>query len=196
MGSHRASPPPTSEEKKDERPRDLSRDATTTTTTHSNRLSLRDVNPVETQVRDLAVAVDLSPSTLSIAQYLPRTRRRDGSEPPQTKQILHSVSASMPAGTVTAIIGGSGSGKTTMLNTMAERMNSSRLALGGHTIFNGLRGVKSIRSAYVMQQDVLLPSLTVRETLQYSTPQICDFPGLPQQRRGRRWWTGSYWSWD
>ncbi|CZT10387.1 related to A.gambiae ATP-binding-cassette protein [Rhynchosporium agropyri] len=137
-------------------------------TTHSNHISLRDVEPVDIQVRELLVTVDLSPSALSIGRYLSRKQRQDGNEAPKHKQILHSVSASMPAGSLTAIIGGSGSGKTTMLNTMAERLTSARLSVGGKTTFNGLGGVNSVRSAYVMQQDVLLPTLTVRETLRYS----------------------------
>jgi ABC-type glutathione transport system ATPase component len=134
-------------------------------TAQSNHISLSDVDPVDVQVRDLAVNVDLGASPLSLASLFSRKPNRDGNAKSETKQILHSVSASMPPGTLTAIIGGSGSGKTTMLNTMAERMTSGRLSFGGSTTFNGTEGVNNIRSAYVMQQDVLLPTLTVRETV-------------------------------
>ncbi|KAF2807683.1 P-loop containing nucleoside triphosphate hydrolase protein [Mytilinidion resinicola] len=47
-------------------------------------------------------------------------------------------------------------------------MHGSRLSVTGTTSFNGHHDFTSVRSAYVMQQDVLIPSLTVRETLQYS----------------------------
>lgn len=175
----RRAPSPPSSDAKDEGSNELFQPATT----HSNHISLRDVDPVEVQVRELAVTVDLSPSAFSIDKYLPRKRRQDGSEAPKRKKILHSVSASMPAGTLTAIIGGSGSGKTTMLNTMAERMTSARLSFGGRTTFNGMGGVNSVRSAYVMQQDVLLPTLTVRETLRYSADLRLPPPTTEEERR-------------
>lgn len=150
---------------------------------HTNDLSLSDVDPVDVQVRGLAVTVDISPSAFSISNYLPRKQSQDGTPAANTKQILHSVSASMPAGTLTAIIGGSGSGKTTMLNSMAERMTSGRLSFAGTTTFNGMKGVDSVRSAFVMQQDVLIPTLTVRETLRYSADLRLPPPTTEEERR-------------
>src|SRR5882762_6604616 len=58
-------------------------------TAQSNRLSLAEVGPVDVQVRDLAVNVDLSASPLSLASLLPRKRNRDGGAKLETKQILH-----------------------------------------------------------------------------------------------------------
>ncbi|KAK2626243.1 hypothetical protein QTJ16_004505 [Diplocarpon rosae] len=171
--------PPQTNEGEDESPQALFQ----YTTSHSNHISLRDVDRVDIQVRNLAVTADLSPSALSPHKYLRRKRRKGESEAPRMKQILHSVSASMPAGTLTAILGGSGSGKTTMLNTMAQRMASGRLSFGGNTLFNGMEGVDSVRSAYVMQQDVLLPMLTVRETLRYSADLRLPRPTTREERR-------------
>jgi ABC-type multidrug transport system ATPase subunit len=54
-----------------------------------------------------------------------------------------------------------------MLNVMARRMRGQNLNIAGVTTFNGAP-ISSVRYAYVMQQDVLLPTLTVRETLKYS----------------------------
>ncbi|KUJ14979.1 ABC transporter-like protein [Mollisia scopiformis] len=158
-------------------------DLTHLSTSESNHLSLSDVQPVDVQVRNLAVTVDTSPGAFSIEKYLPKKHNQDGAPRSYTKQILHSVSASMPAGTLTSIIGGSGSGKTTMLNSMAERMTSGRLTFGGTTTFNGMHGVNSVRSAYVMQQDVLLPTLTVRETLRYSADLRLPPPTTEEERR-------------
>ncbi|CAG8954999.1 hypothetical protein HYFRA_00008688 [Hymenoscyphus fraxineus] len=151
----------------------------------SNHLSLSEVEPVDIQVRNLAVDVDISTfgSPLAKLGLGRRKRNQDGEAPAETKKILHSVSASMTAGTLTAIIGGSGSGKTTMLNTMAERMTSGRITIHGTTTFNGVQGVKSVRAAYVMQQDVLLPTLTVRETLQYSADLRLPPPTTQEERR-------------
>ncbi|PQE19330.1 ABC transporter protein [Rutstroemia sp. NJR-2017a BVV2] len=152
-------------------------------TTNSSPFSLSAVDPVNVQIRNLSVSVDISPSAFSIQKYLPRKKGQDGVATSTTKQILHSVSASMPVGTLTAIIGGSGSGKTTMLNTMAERMTSGRLTIGGTTTFNGMSGVHSVRSAYVMQQDILLPTLTVRETLQFAADLRLPPPTTQEERK-------------
>ena len=137
---------------------------------NGNPLSLDDVQAVDIQIRNLGVVVDTSPSWLEPATYpqLFKELATSGTKKPESKTLLHSVSASLAPGTLTAIIGGSGSGKTTLLNTLAERIVSPRLTESGSTTFNGEAGVQSARHAYVMQQDVLLPSLTVRETLQYS----------------------------
>ncbi|RFU34068.1 hypothetical protein B7463_g2324, partial [Scytalidium lignicola] len=153
----------------------------TLSTTFSNHISLSAVDPVDVQIRDLSVTVDTAPSPFSLDSFMSGNRKHD--DVPTSKQILHSVSASMPAGTLTAIIGGSGSGKTTLLNTMAERVTSARLAIGGTTRFNDMDGVGSIRSAYVMQQDILLPTLTVRETLRYSADLRLPPPTTEQERR-------------
>jgi ABC-type multidrug transport system ATPase subunit len=153
---------------------------------HSHRsqhLSLSDVVPVDVKIRNLAVEVDTSPSPLSIGSIFSRKRKTDGEPKSTTKTILRDVSANMPRGTLTAIIGGSGSGKTSMLNTMAERMKSARLTITGSTTFNDIQGIDSVRSAYVMQQDILLPTLTVRETLQYSADLRLPPPTSQEERR-------------
>ncbi|KAF7562072.1 hypothetical protein G7046_g2065 [Stylonectria norvegica] len=133
----------------------------------AGHLSLDDVQAVDIKIRDLAVSVDTAPSWLDPATY-PELFANKLETAPRMKPLLHSVNANLSRGTLTAIIGGSGSGKTTLLNTMAERMTSSRLSHAGYTIFNSEIGVHSVRHAYVMQQDILLPTLTVRETLRYS----------------------------
>ncbi|CAI5487748.1 unnamed protein product [Closterium sp. Naga37s-1] len=66
-------------------------------------------------------------------------------------------------------MGASGGGKTTLLNILAQRILSGRrrgaVELDGEEVHAGtMRRV----SAYVMPDDVLFPSLTVRETLLYA----------------------------
>jgi ABC-type multidrug transport system ATPase subunit len=82
-----------------------------------------------------------------------------------TKCILDHVSANMAPGTLTAILGGSGSGKTTLLNTVAQRVATSMVEVTGEVKYSGASH-KAVRMAYLMQQDLLRPELTVRETLQ------------------------------
>ncbi|KAL1967562.1 hypothetical protein VTN77DRAFT_3077 [Rasamsonia byssochlamydoides] len=133
-------------------------------------LSFRAVNPVDVQVRNLTVQIDTTPPLwqASPSQIWNRLRGQKEPEDKTFKTILDGVSASMRPGSLTAIIGSSGSGKTSLLNVMAGRMESSRLRISGSTTFNGDTNISHVRSAYVMQQDVLIPTLTVRETLQYS----------------------------
>ncbi|CAI5527134.1 unnamed protein product [Closterium sp. Naga37s-1] len=82
------------------------------------------------------------------------------------RQILTGVNGEARSGEVTAIMGASGGGKTTLLNILAQRISSGRrrgtVKLDAAEVCAGtMRRV----SAYVMQDDVLFPSLTVRETL-------------------------------
>ncbi|KAI1489856.1 ABC transporter [Biscogniauxia mediterranea] len=148
------------------------------------QLSLDDVEAVDVQIRNLSVTVDTSPSILQPETYpdLWRNFVGKGHDAPKTKTLLHSVDASLQPGSLTAILGGSGSGKTTLLNTVAERMFSTRLSQSGTTKFNGAEGVHSVRHAYVMQQDVLLPTLTVRETLRYSANLRLPPPTTEEER--------------
>lgn len=136
---------------------------------HEPHLSLHSVQPVNVEVEDLVVRVDTIPhiwqSSPSVLWDRVRgTIKRDSS----LKTVLNGVTATMPSGSLTAIIGGSGSGKTSLLNVMAGRMNTGRVKNSGSVTFNGSEDIRTIRSAYVMQQDVLIPTLSVRETLQYS----------------------------
>lgn len=51
---------------------------------------------------------------------------------------------------------------------MAHRMSIGSFDTTGQITYNGNASIKKVRHAYVMQQDVLIPTLTVRETLLYS----------------------------
>jgi ABC-type multidrug transport system ATPase subunit len=145
----------------------------------TNQISLREVAPVDVNVQHLSVVVETGPA--GFAALLPFGKSKKQS--PSTKTILNDVTARMPSGSLTAIIGASGSGKTSMLNVMSQRLSSSRLKQTGDTFFNGSPRLSSVRSAYVMQQDVLLPTLTVRETLQYSADLRIPPPTTAEERR-------------
>ncbi|KAK1978248.1 ABC transporter [Colletotrichum cereale] len=148
----------------------------------AGHISLDDVEAVDVRIRGLAVTVDTSPSWFDPATY-PELARAKFNPKASSKTLLQHVNASLQPGTLTAIIGGSGSGKTTLLNTMSERMISARLTQGGSITFNGDEGIRSARHAYVMQQDILLPTLTVRETLRYSADLRLPPPTTAEERR-------------
>ncbi|KAF2457396.1 P-loop containing nucleoside triphosphate hydrolase protein [Lineolata rhizophorae] len=133
-----------------------------------NEISFRAVDRVDVRVRHLSVRVDTSPSKSSKLFASLAGKAKAEVQERHVKTILDDVSADMSSGTLTAIIGGSGGGKTTMLNVMSHRMHGRRLQISGSTLFNDQENTNTVSSAYVMQQDVLLPTLTVRETLQYA----------------------------
>ena len=68
-------------------------------------------------------------------------------------------------------MGPSGSGKTTLLNVLARRNPGTKLDVTGSVTVNGASisdtDLQSI-SSYVEQEDALIGSLTVRETLDFA----------------------------
>ncbi|KAL8917068.1 MAG: hypothetical protein Q9208_008184 [Pyrenodesmia sp. 3 TL-2023] len=147
-----------------------------------NELSFNAVEPVNVHVRNLSVDIDVSPSGLAVLATAFK-RRKDTANTKTQKSILHDVSANMPSGTLTAILGGSGSGKTTMLHALSHRISGGRLQIKGNILYNGDPHMAKIRNAYVMQNDVLVPTLTVRETLQYAAELRLPPPTTAVERR-------------
>lgn len=145
-------------------------------------LSLHDVNPVNVRVDNLSLRIDTSPPIWESSPSQLWRRLRGQKLEGTSKTVLDEVDASMPSGSLTAIIGSSGSGKTSLLNLMAGRMSLSRAAVSGNTTFNDNTDIESIRSAYVMQEDVLVPTLTVRETLRYSADLRLPPPTTQKER--------------
>ncbi|KAF2687979.1 ABC transporter-like protein [Lentithecium fluviatile CBS 122367] len=143
-------------------------------------ISLQEVDPVSVRLEGLSVSVDQSPNFFA-RLFSKNVGARDG-DASHVKSILDDISAEMQSGSLTAIIGGSGSGKTSLLNQMSGRMKGNRLSSTGRTLFNGSEDASSIRSALVIQQDLLLPTLTVRETLMYAA-QLRLPPSISQEER-------------
>lgn len=83
-----------------------------------------------------------------------------------------------------AIIGGSGSGKTTLLNAMAARLSSSSSSLtqAGTVLYNGNPSISAVSHAFVLQQDILQPTLTCRETLVYAA-DLRSPPSVSKEHR-------------
>lgn len=93
----------------------------------------------------------------------------------ESKEILRNISGIAKGCEVTAIMGASGAGKTTLLNVIACRVPHSSgesepgVASGKIMANNEDYTYEQFGdfANYVMQNDVLLPTLTVRETLEY-----------------------------
>lgn len=89
----------------------------------------------------------------------------------QPVSILSDANGLVKDGELIAIMGPSGSGKTTLLNTLSHRAAAAGATTRGDILTNG----QSIEwhhlrhlSAYVEQEDALIGSLTVRETMDFA----------------------------
>jgi ABC-type multidrug transport system ATPase subunit len=92
-----------------------------------------------------------------------------------TKSILKPITTKFESGTLNVVMGPSGSGKTSLLNLMARRLYNSastRYLTGGEMLYGGAVPsddvVRSVSSYVCQDDDALLPTLTVRETLHFA----------------------------
>ncbi|XP_074084233.1 broad substrate specificity ATP-binding cassette transporter ABCG2 [Macrotis lagotis] len=83
------------------------------------------------------------------------------------KEILKNVNGIMKPG-LNAILGPTGGGKSSLLDVLAARKDPS--GLSGHVLINGAPQPSNFKcnSGYVVQDDVVMGTLTVRENLQFS----------------------------
>ncbi|KAE8037196.1 hypothetical protein FH972_009806 [Carpinus fangiana] len=85
-----------------------------------------------------------------------------------TRRLLDGLSGYAEPGRIMAIMGPSGSGKTTLLDALAGRL-SGNTVMSGNVLLNGKKGSLDYGVlAYMTQEDILLGTLTIRETLTYS----------------------------
>jgi ABC-type multidrug transport system ATPase subunit len=103
------------------------------------------------------------------------------------KPIINGVSGQVKAGECLALMGASGAGKTTLLNILAGRITKDKdNDLSGEVLFNGksysLNEISSF-SGYVLQSDILIEFLTVKETLQFGAN--LKIKGTEEQKQHR-----------
>ncbi|KAH6802943.1 ABC-2 type transporter family protein [Perilla frutescens var. frutescens] len=90
-------------------------------------------------------------------------------DPVGAKTILDDISGEARDGEIMAVMGASGSGKSTLIDALANRM--AKGSLKGSITLNGEQlesRLLKVISAYVMQDDLLFPMLTVEETLMFA----------------------------
>ncbi|MGA9316088.1 MAG: ABC transporter ATP-binding protein [Solirubrobacteraceae bacterium] len=106
-------------------------------------------------------------------------------------RVLSDVELTVPAGSITAVLGASGSGKTTMLRLVAgfEQLDSGTIAIAGQTLDDGQRSVRPQQRGvgYVPQDGALFPHLTVlgnvgfgmaRKDRERATRRLLELVGL------------------
>ncbi|KAG4966850.1 hypothetical protein JHK82_032565 [Glycine max] len=85
-----------------------------------------------------------------------------------TRRLLDGLSGFAEPNRIMAIMGPSGSGKSTLLDALAGRL-SRNVIMSGNVLLNGKkRRLDYGVVAYVTQEDIVLGTLTVRETISYS----------------------------
>jgi ABC-type multidrug transport system ATPase subunit len=92
------------------------------------------------------------------------------------KKLLNNMSGEVFAGQVVGIMGGSGAGKSTFLNTLAGRIGPGKLS--GDILVDGQPRNPSTwnrQCAYVEQDDIMFRNLSVYETFRYSA--LLRLPG-------------------
>ncbi|KAH0354154.1 putative ABC transporter, partial [Aureobasidium melanogenum] len=104
------------------------------------------------------------------------------------KPILNNVSGIVKAGELMAVMGPSGSGKSTLLNVLANRVPAKGAHAQSDVFLNGRPAeCETMRkiSCYVEQEDALIGSLTVRETLMFAARLSLPKSVSAQERIGR-----------
>ncbi|KAJ4830670.1 ABC transporter G member 26 [Turnera subulata] len=100
------------------------------------------------------------------------------------KRILKGITGSIGPGEILALMGPSGSGKTTLLKVIGGRLREN---VTGSITYNDIPYNTALkrRIGFVTQEDVLLPQLTVEETLVFAA--FLRLPGFmsPQQKYAR-----------
>lgn len=106
-----------------------------------------------------------TPNTGTTTTAAPSTK--SGSAPTR-KALLKHVTMTVLPGEVAFVMGPSGAGKSTLLDALAGRIKNG--IMSGHMYFNGRPRDASFyaNSAYVRQDDVHIPNLTVEETLYFA----------------------------
>jgi iron(III) transport system ATP-binding protein len=88
--------------------------------------------------------------------------------------VLHGIDLTVPTGTVTAVVGASGCGKTTLLRLVAgfETPDAGTISIAGRTVAEpgGFIAAHRRDVGYVAQDGALFPHLTVEQNIAYGLP--------------------------
>ncbi|KAM7478995.1 hypothetical protein LguiA_027208 [Lonicera macranthoides] len=107
----------------------------------------------------------------------------DGGNGHGGKPILQGLTGYAQPGEILAIMGPSGSGKSTLLDALAGRLDSNTRQSGDILINGHKQELAYGTSAYVMQDDTLMTTLTVKEAVYYSAElQLPDFMSKSEKK--------------
>ncbi|KAH9379891.1 hypothetical protein HPB48_013795 [Haemaphysalis longicornis] len=107
---------------------------------------------------------------------------------PGRKMLVENLSGEAQSGTLTAIMGPSGAGKTTLLNLLTGFYDKD---YDGEVQINGFvrdQALFNKQSCYVMQEDRLLPALTVHEAIAMSVE--LRMPYVNATEKAHKSWEG------
>jgi iron(III) transport system ATP-binding protein len=103
--------------------------------------------------------------------------------------VLHGIDLGVTAGTITAVVGASGCGKTTLLRLVAgfENPDSGTISIAGRQVAGAGRSTPAHRRdvGYVAQDGALFPHLTVGQNIAYGLSGRRDVRGLLGSSRER-----------
>ncbi|KAK0711016.1 P-loop containing nucleoside triphosphate hydrolase protein [Lasiosphaeris hirsuta] len=105
-------------------------------------------------------------------------------ETKEPKTIVENVEGIVEAGEICALMGPSGCGKTTLLNVLASRPTGAQ-KVDATVLVNGQKPSRNAfreMSRFVEQDDALIGSLTVRETLHFAS-RLASTSSLPKRER-------------
>lgn len=127
------------------------------------------VHPEKQNGAPVTVSTDVKGSTLSCHSicYDVMVRKKACCGPSEPKRILSNINAIFKPG-MNAILGPTGSGKSSLLDILAGRKDMT--GLSGDLLINGGPPPENFKCmvGYVVQDDVVMGTLTVRENFQFS----------------------------
>mmetsp|Transcript_17709 Transcript_17709/g.49550 ORF Transcript_17709/g.49550 Transcript_17709/m.49550 type:complete len:1558 (-) Transcript_17709:317-4990(-) len=101
--------------------------------------------------------------------FVPFPKGKDAKDTPKELELLKGITGYAQPGTLTALMGGSGAGKTTLMDVIAGRKTVGRIT--GDIVVNGHPKEQATWArvcGYCEQMDIHIPYCTVREALEFS----------------------------
>ncbi|KRW98125.1 P-loop containing nucleoside triphosphate hydrolase [Pseudocohnilembus persalinus] len=116
--------------------------------------------------------IDISFRNITYKVEIEKKNQKTGKPEKQNRVILDNLSGVCKAGEITAIMGASGAGKTSLLNILCKRIvNGNKIKLEGKIQANYFQyhyDNFNDFASYIMQDDRLIDTLTVKETLMFA----------------------------